>query len=184
MWISKKKYNELVAQKDDFERIASNAVAQNGRILDAWHETLVEMKDIQRFNHTLVNRNEELLAHIERLEQEHERARDMWSREFEELDKAYGELEIQKDRFAEERDFYADRATYLEGEVVDLEERIADKDTQNAELAGMVRSLEKKRDCLKEELSFAIQQRDYYYDLLDDTSDAYEEGKAISREAE
>lgn len=34
MWISKKKYNELVAQKDDFERIAFDAVQQNGRLLD------------------------------------------------------------------------------------------------------------------------------------------------------
>lgn len=146
MWISKKKYNELVAQKDDFERIASNAVAQNGRILDAWHETLVEMKDIQELNHCLQERNEELLAHIERLEQEHERARDMWSREFEELDIAYGELEIQKDRLAEERDHYEERCRYLEGEIEDKEE-------------------------LEAKLSLAIKQRDYYYDLLEGTSE-------------
>ena len=103
MWISKKKYNELVEQKDEFERIASNAVAQNGRLLDGLHEAVEEMKGIQELNHQLVKHNDELLAHC--------------------------------------------------------------------------RELETK-------LSFAIKQRDYYYDLLENTSDAYEEGKAISREAE
>lgn len=104
MWfVSKKKYNELLKQKEDFERIASNAVAQNGRLLDEWKRVLEEMKDIQELNHQLVKRNEELLARVKELEAK---------------------------------------------------------------------------------LDFAIKQRDYYYDLLEDTSDAYEEGKAISREAE
>ena len=104
MWfVSKKKYNELLKQKDDFERIAGNAVAQNGRLLDWQKKVLEEMKSIQELNHTLVDRNEELLAHCQEL---------------------------------------------------------------------------------KTKLDFAIKQRDYYYDLLEDASDAYEEGKAISREAE
>lgn len=37
---------------------------------------------------------------------------------------------------------------------------------------------------LKDKLGFVIKQRDYYYDLLESANDAYEEGKAISREAE
>ena len=69
MWISKKKYNELVAQKDDFERIAIKAVAQNGRLLDAWHENLEEMKEIQKLNHRLVERNEGLVARCRELEE-------------------------------------------------------------------------------------------------------------------
>ena len=68
MWISKKKYNELIAQKDDFERIASNAVAQNGRLLDDWDAAIKEMKDIQRFNHILVDRNEELVTQCKELQ--------------------------------------------------------------------------------------------------------------------
>lgn len=68
MWISKKKYNELVKQKDDFERIAHNAVTQNGRLLDQWRDALDEMKSIQELNHQLVEHNEELLAHIKELE--------------------------------------------------------------------------------------------------------------------
>lgn len=68
MWISKKKYNELIAQKDDFERIASNAVTQNGRLLGEWHECIEKMKDIQEFNHILVDRNEELAARCRELE--------------------------------------------------------------------------------------------------------------------
>jgi uncharacterized coiled-coil DUF342 family protein len=103
MWISKKKYNELIEQRDEFNRIATNAVAQNGKLLDEWHEVMEEMKSIQTLNHQLIEHNDDLLAHC--------------------------------------------------------------------------RELEAK-------LNLAIKQRDYYYDLLENTSDAYEEGQAISREAE
>ena len=68
MWISKKKYDELVAQKEDFERIAINAVAQNGRLLNEWHGAIEEMKSIQELNHQLVRHNDELLARIKELE--------------------------------------------------------------------------------------------------------------------
>ena len=69
MWISKKKYNELVAQKDDFNRIATNMIMQNGRLLDDWHEAIEKMKEIQEFNRILVNRNEELVARCQELEE-------------------------------------------------------------------------------------------------------------------
>ena len=160
MWISKKKYNELVAQKDDFERIATNAVAQNGRLLDEWHEAIEEMKDIQRLNHILVNRNDELFARVKELETELQGARQysqQWADDFEELDIAYGQLEIDRDRLREERDHYEERCQYLEGEVEDKEE-------------------------LEAKLNFAIKQRDYYYDLLEDTSDAYIKGKTVGEE--
>lgn len=62
MWISKKKYNELVAQRDDFNRIATDAVAQNGRLLEEWDAAIKEMKSIQELNHALVDHNEELVA--------------------------------------------------------------------------------------------------------------------------
>ena len=68
MWISKKKYNELVAQKDDFERIASETIQLNGRVIDSNARILEEMKSVQELNHRLQQRNEELLAHIEELE--------------------------------------------------------------------------------------------------------------------
>ena len=69
MWINKKKHNELVEQKNNFERIASDAVAQNGRLLDDWHEAIEKMKEIQEFNRILVNRNEELVARCQELEE-------------------------------------------------------------------------------------------------------------------
>lgn len=68
MWINKKKYNELVKQKDDFERIATNTIAQNGRLLDEWHNAIEEMKSIQALNHQLIKHNDELLAHSQKLE--------------------------------------------------------------------------------------------------------------------
>lgn len=67
MFIRRKKYNELLEQKNEFERIATNAVAQNGRLLDEWHDAIEEMKSIQKLNHDLIDRNEELLDHIEKL---------------------------------------------------------------------------------------------------------------------
>lgn len=68
MFIRRKKYNELVEQKNEFERIATNAVAQNGRLLDEWHRVLEEMKEIQKLNHDLVDRNEKLSARCREFE--------------------------------------------------------------------------------------------------------------------
>lgn len=79
-FVSKKKYDALMAQKEDFERIAMNAVTQNGRLLEQWDITIKEMKEIQEFNHRLVEQNEELLARVEELEEQ----RDMWRERAEE----------------------------------------------------------------------------------------------------
>ena len=124
MWISKKKYNELIAQKDNYERIARETIQLNGRVIDSNERILKEMKDVQELNHCLQRRNEELVTRCQELEE------------------------------------IARRAVCEKDEMID--------------------------ECIemKVKLDFAIQQRDYYYDLLEDTSDAYEEGKAISREAE
>ena len=110
MWfVSKKKYDTLLAQKEDFERIATNAVTQNGRLLDHWKGAMEEMKSIQELNHRLVEHNEELLARVKELEDELEGARQdnqRWADEFEELDIAYGELEIERDRYKERVDAF------------------------------------------------------------------------------
>lgn len=152
MFIRRKIYNALLEQKNDFERIASKAVTQNGRLLDQWKETLAKIKDIQAFNHSLIDRNEELFARVKELETELQGARQtiqQWADDFEELDLAYGRLETDYDRLHEERDHYEERCRYLEGEVEDTEE-------------------------LKAKLDFAIKQRDYYYDLLESTSEVEE----------
>ena len=149
MWISKKKYNELVAQKDDYDRIAFNAVEQNGRLLDELDAAIKEMESIQDLNHRLQRRNEELLTCIKELEAELQEVRQynqQWADDFEELDIAYGHLEIERDTLREERDHYEERCRYLEGEVEDKEE-------------------------LEAKLDFTIKQRDYYYDLLESTSE-------------
>lgn len=80
MWISKKKYNELIEQKEDFERIASETIQLNGRVIDSNKRMLEEMKDIQNLNYSIQQRNEELLARCEELERE----RDMWRERAEE----------------------------------------------------------------------------------------------------
>ena len=68
MFISKKKYNELVAQKDNYERIASETIQLNGRVIANNERVIKQMMDVQEFNHCLQQRNEELLAHIKELE--------------------------------------------------------------------------------------------------------------------
>jgi hypothetical protein len=124
MWISKKKYNELIAERDNYNKIASETIQLNGRVIDSNARILEEMKGVQELNHQLQQRNEELLDEYERLEG------------------------------------IARRAVSEKDEMID--------------------------ECLemKAKLDLAIKQRDHYYDLLESTSDAYEEGKAISREAE
>lgn len=123
MFIRRKTYDELVEQKNDFERIAINAVAQNGRLLDEWHNAIEEMESFQESNHRLQQHNEELVAHCQRLEETARRA-------------------------VSERD-----------EMID--------------------------ECLamKAQLDLITKQRDYYYDLLENSS-AFVEGEAISREIE
>ena len=69
MWISKKKYNELVAQKDNYERIAYEAVQQNDRLL----EELAKMNELQKqMNETdkgLVELNDALIVQLEEMKE-------------------------------------------------------------------------------------------------------------------
>lgn len=58
-------------------------------------------------------------------------------------------VESERDAIREERDHYEERCRYLEGEIEDKEE-------------------------LEAKLRFAIEQRDYYYDLLESTSEVEE----------
>ena len=103
MFISKKKYNELIAQKDNYERIAFETIQLNGRVIDNNARIIEEMKGVQELNHNLQQQNEELIGHMKELEAK---------------------------------------------------------------------------------LDLAIKQRDYYYDLLESTSDAYEEDGIMGRKEE
>lgn len=67
MWISKKKYNELIAEKDNYERIAYEAVQLNGRVIDSNAQILEEMKGVQVLNHHLQQDNEALVAYTKEL---------------------------------------------------------------------------------------------------------------------
>ena len=69
MWfVSKKKYDAMVAERDKWDSIASEAIAQNGRLLEQVDKTIKEMKDIQELNHRMVKLNDELLVHCKGLE--------------------------------------------------------------------------------------------------------------------
>ena len=110
MWfVSKKKYGALLKQKEEFERIAMNAVTQNGRLLTQMDEAIKEMKDIQELNHQLAKHNDVLLAYTQKLETELQEARQdnqKWAEDFEELDNAYGRLETDYDKLREELAHY------------------------------------------------------------------------------
>lgn len=69
MWISKKKYNELLEQRKDFEEIAKDAVAQNDRLLEDWGTAVKEMEELQKSNLRLIELNEGLLARCRELEE-------------------------------------------------------------------------------------------------------------------
>ena len=162
MWISKKKYNELIADIETWKELTEKMTA----VAESFQRNGSKWQDIatscQEDNKRLVAHEEEMLAKMKELEAELQGVRQdnqQWADDFEELDLAYGRLETDYDRLHEERDHYEERCRYLEGEMENKEE-------------------------LEAKLAFAIQQRDYYYDLLESTSNAYEEGKAISREAE
>lgn len=69
MWfVRKKKYDAMVAERDKWDGIASEAVAQNGRLLTQIDEAIKEMKEIQELNHQLVKHNDVLLAYTKELE--------------------------------------------------------------------------------------------------------------------
>lgn len=104
MWVNKKKYNELIKQKEELDKIATNAVAQNGRLLDGWHATLEEMKGIQEYNRCLQQRNEELIDERDRLEAI---ARHAVSEKDEMIDECI-EMKTQLDLAIKQRDYYYD----------------------------------------------------------------------------
>ena len=52
-FVSKKKYNELLEQRDNYERIASETIQLNGRVIDSNARILEEMKGVQELNHNL-----------------------------------------------------------------------------------------------------------------------------------
>lgn len=122
MWfVSKKKYNALLKQKEELDRIATNAVTQNGRLIDEWGDAIEEMKSIQKLNYQLVERNEELITRIQELEAELygvKQDNQQWVDDFEDLDLAYGCLKTDYDKLCEERDHYKDRCQYLENKLL------------------------------------------------------------------
>ena len=67
-FVSKKKYNEIVAERNKWDGITSEAVALNGRLLVQIDEAIKEMEDIQKLNLRLTERNEGLLARVKELE--------------------------------------------------------------------------------------------------------------------
>lgn len=162
MFIRRKTYNELNEQRETWKELAEKmtAVAESfQRNGSKWQDIAISC---QEDNKRLVAHEEEMLAKMRELETELQGVRrdnQRWAEDFEELDLAYGRLDTDYDKLREERDHYEERCRYLEGEIEDKEE-------------------------LEAKLDFAIKQRDYYYDLLESTSDAYEEDKATSREAE
>lgn len=69
MWlVSKKKYNALLKQKENYERLASETIQLNGRIINHNAKILQELKDVQNLNHIIQQQNEELVARCQELE--------------------------------------------------------------------------------------------------------------------
>ena len=154
-FVSKKKYNAMVAERETWKELTEKmtAVAENfQRTGSKWQDIAISC---QEDNKRLVAHEEEMLTKMKELETELQGARQtiqQWADDFEELDIAYGQLEIERDTLREERDHYEERCRYLEGEMEDKEE-------------------------LEAKLDFVIKQRDYYYDLLESTSEVEEKNE-------
>lgn len=152
MFIRRKTYNELNEQRETWKELAEKmtAVAESfQRNGSKWQDIAISC---QEDNKRLVAHEEEMLAKMKELETELRRVRrdnQRWAEDFEELDIAYGRLDTDYDKLREERDHYEERCRYLEGEMEDKEE-------------------------LEAKLDFVIKQRDYYYDLLESTSEVEE----------
>jgi uncharacterized coiled-coil DUF342 family protein len=67
MWISRKKYNEIIKDRDNLAAIAGKAVEQNGRLLDHWHEQLEFDTMLNEENKALNKRNRELKQKLEEI---------------------------------------------------------------------------------------------------------------------
>lgn len=158
MFIRRKAYNELIAQKDNYEQIAHKTIQLNSRIIESNERILEEMKDVQGLNHNLQRRNEELLSMIDQMQA----ALDTAHRQIEELEHQLTETEI------------------------DLWDAQATSEAYKTESDDMESHyLAEKSECdrLRAKLKFVIQQRDYYYDLLESTEGVHV-GDVIVKEAE
>ena len=69
MWfVSKKKYDAMVAERDKWDGIAAKAIEHNGQLLAQIDRAIQEMEDIQKLNHRLVVHEEKMLAKMRELE--------------------------------------------------------------------------------------------------------------------
>lgn len=136
MWfVSKKKYDAMVAERDRWDNIA----AESTRLCQKFREQAARWEEVacscQEDNKRLVALSEEMLSKMKELEAELQRARQdnqQWASDFEELDIAYGWLEVDYDvlrnehaalcrkaeELREERDHYKQYCCHLENELL------------------------------------------------------------------
>lgn len=69
MFIRKKKYLEIIEQKDEFERIATDAIKLNSRIIDINEKLADKLGNIQEMNCQLQQSNAELRGRFQALEE-------------------------------------------------------------------------------------------------------------------
>lgn len=67
MWISKKKYNEILKDRDNLAAIADRAITQNGRLLNQWNEQLQFDQMLNEDVKTLNKRNQELSQKLDEM---------------------------------------------------------------------------------------------------------------------
>ena len=67
MWISKKKYNEILKDRDNLSAIADRAITQNGRLLNQWNEQLQFDQMLNEDIKALNSRNQELKQQLDEM---------------------------------------------------------------------------------------------------------------------
>ena len=129
MFVSWKKLCNLAQEEAEaWRKIATDKEEYIEELLEQIKDLYNKRADMYNYCCELKREKDKLLARVGELETELQGARrysQQWADDFEELDIAYGQLEIERDTLREERDHYEERCRYLEGEVEDLEERVA-----------------------------------------------------------
>lgn len=121
MFISKKKYQALLAERDRWEELAASTSAQNGSLLTELKEMHAIAKTVNDHNGQLIKQNKLLKEARDYAAGMADYYKDLLESKTDEEDLAYSRLETDYEKLREERDHYEERCRYLEDELAHYE---------------------------------------------------------------
>lgn len=121
MFISKKKYQALIAERDRWEKLATETSATNSQLLTELKEMHAIAKTVNDHNGQLIKQNKLLKEARDYAAGMAEYYKDLLESKTEEEDLTYSQLETDYEKLCEERDHYEERCRYLEDELAHYE---------------------------------------------------------------